>query len=462
MQEVFLVAIAIGCVVAISDWRKGLLVAIVLDCVRDPVRKLTPDEPTVLTYIVCLVWGSAFLNLFLSGDRGLQFVRWRFPWLEKACTIFLIGLIPGAIISIASYQNGFVLAGLGGASYGAPLLGIALGVALAATPQYFEKLLKLYVIVNSVALVGSVAEWADWGWPAMGGLEGFEWIRHMPGVIVRLISGFFRSPDIAGFHAANAMMVSAMLLLPRTASTYGIRRINPGWVVTLIWCAVPLILCGRRKMLIMPIVFLVAYLLYMQIMAKRKMGHIVAYMLVIGFLVVGALSFWRDEDSLQDHQAYLATTVTDAVPRAQENIGGGVIVTLRQSGVLGSGLGVATQGAQHFAVDAAARKGVWQEDGVSRLFKELGLPGVILFGVAFASVLKNCRIAIRYQKSAVLEETQGMSFAIVAANLSSFVVSHQHFSGDPANALWVLMFTGIFIGSLSLGITNSRPSNKLG
>ncbi|PAY18783.1 hypothetical protein CKO51_14535 [Rhodopirellula sp. SM50] len=448
MDSIFYIVVAIGALFAVTDWRAGLGIAIVLDCFRDPIRKLSEGEPTLLTYCVCAVWGAAFLNLFFGGHEGLRRVRLRFPWLERAMTWYLFGLIPGAVLSLALYQNGILLAGLGFISYAAPLLGVALGAALAFELKYLKRLLEIYVIVNSIAFIGSVAEYLMWDWPGLGGLKGFEWIRHMPGVIVRLISGFFRSPDIAGFHAANTMMVSAILLLNRGDKAGLKRRINPLWLSTAIWSVVPLLLCGRRKMLIMPVIFIIAYLLYIQLAARRSVVQVLGYIVLI--VVIGAipLAMYRDEEGIEDHQAYYATTISDVAPRLKDNVAGSVIGTLKQSGVMGSGLGVATQGAQHFAVEA--REGVWQEDGVSRLFKELGVPGVVLISIAISMVLSRCRREIRRQRYLPLIELQALIFALVMANVASFVASHQHFSGDPANALWVLLFGGVFVGTLAI------------
>ncbi len=449
MDTVFYIIVGIGTLFAIADWRAGVMIAIVLDCFRDPVRKLTDGEPTLLTYCVCAVWGAAFVNLFMSGNPMLRRIRRQFPWLERSLTWYVMGLIPGAVLSLALYQNGVLLAGLGFASYAAPLLGVALGVALAGELKFLKRLLQVYVIVNSLALIGSIAEWLQWDWPALGGLKGFEWIRHMPGVIVQLVSGFFRSPDIAGFHAANVMMASAILLLNRGDQPGQRRRIHLIWLTTAIWSAMPLLLCGRRKMLIMPIVFLVAYLLYLQWAARRNLLQAAGYLMLIVAIGAVPLIVYRDEEGLEDHQAYYATTFSDVAPRLKDNVAGGVIGTLKQSGMMGSGLGVATQGAQHFAVEA--RRGVWQEDGVSRLFKELGVPGVALISVAISMVLVRVRREVRRQSHLPVIELQALVFALVVANFASFVASHQHFSGDPANALWVLLFCGIFIGLLQIG-----------
>ncbi|QEF99469.1 hypothetical protein Mal15_35340 [Stieleria maiorica] len=456
MEFIFYITVGIGALLAATDWRLGLPIAIVLDCVRDPVRKLADGEPTLVTYCVSVVWAAAFVNLFFGAGTGLRQIRSRFPWVEKVITWYVLGLLPGAMISLALYQNGILLAALGFISYAAPLLGVGLGIALAFHLGHLRRLLQVYLIVNCVAFVGAVAEWLQWDWPALGGLAGFEWIRHMPGVIVRLISGFFRSPDIAGFHAANALMVSAILLLNRGDKPGLRRRINPLWLTTAVWSFVPLLLCGRRKMLIMPVIFVVAYLLYIQLAARRNLVQVGSYLLLIVAIGAVPLLIYRDQEGIADHQAYYATTISDVAPRLRDNVGMGIVETLRQSGLMGSGLGVATQGAQHFAVEE--RHDAWQEDGITRLFKELGIPGIVLISISVALLLSNCRRLIRQQTYLPLIELQAMFFALVMANFASFVASHQHFSGDPPNALWVLLFAGVFIGTLGLGTSLPQRS----
>ena len=79
MDVLFYIVVAIGALFAITDWRSGLVIAIVLDCLRDPIRKLSDGEPTLVTYCIGIVWAAAFANLFAGKHPGLQRVRKRFP-----------------------------------------------------------------------------------------------------------------------------------------------------------------------------------------------------------------------------------------------------------------------------------------------------------------------------------------------------------------------------------------------
>lgn len=422
----------------------------ILDCVRDPVRKLVPGEPNTITYAVSLVWAGLMLNMLVSQRKRLMEIRRRFMWVDQVAILLLCSLVPGALMSLSLHRFGAVLALVGFVSYSVPLLGILVGICYSFDLAAFRRLLQIYILVNSLFFVGSLAELLNWNLPGLGGLNGFIWIRYVSNDIVTLYSGFFRSPDIAGFHAANVMIASIMLLLNRGDKPRLERRMNPVWLFTASWSFVPLLLCGRRKMLVIPVVFVVTYLCYLNLFSRRDVRRVAAY--IASVVAIGAvpLVLLGDRPTVDSHQAYYASTLNDLAPRLRDNVAGSVVGTLQQSGVMGGGLGVATQGAHYFS----GGKGLnaWQEDGVSRLFMELGIPGVIMISIAAIILLRRLGAEARKGGYAPLVELRAMMFAMSAGNLASFVASHQHFSSDPANTLWVLIFFGMFIGALAIDL----------
>ena len=64
----------------LTDWRRGWPLAIVCGVLQDPVRKLTPGNPVVLTftivaiYIIMLNVGDVFSGIGLNSFAGLIFV----------------------------------------------------------------------------------------------------------------------------------------------------------------------------------------------------------------------------------------------------------------------------------------------------------------------------------------------------------------------------------------------------
>ncbi len=112
---------------------------------------------------------------------------------------------------------------------------------------------------------------------------------------------------------------------------------------------------------------------------------------------------------------------------------------------MGDGLGSATQGRYDAGV-RTTRRG-WQEDGASRLFKELGLVGVLLVGIAavlFAQALiRAVKLTPPWHSVA---DRQLCLLSLVLANLCCFIASHQVYSGDPASSLFVVLLLGMVFG----------------
>ncbi len=83
--------------------------------------------------------------------------------------------------------------------------------------------------------------------------------------------------------------------------------------------------------------------------------------------------------------------------RFEKHIVSGAVDTLIESGFVGNGIGTATQGGYHFATS----KSGWQEDGVSRILAELGIPGAIclvLAAIQFLLLLRKSRRDLRFSK----------------------------------------------------------------
>jgi hypothetical protein len=130
----------------------------------------------------------------------------------------------------------------------------------------------------------------------------------------------------------------------------------------------------------------------------------------------------------------------------------GAIGTVEEHGILGCGLGTATQGAQYLDIPGIAygRKGngiyAWQEDGLSRLVMELGVIGTVLMLVAGALLVRAAVKAVR--KTPPGGETYLLAAGlagVLAANLASFIVSHQAYSGDPSTILIVTQCFGMLL-----------------
>lgn len=441
-MEMLMLGLVVVCgMVAFANWRHAVFLVIILDAVRDPIRKIAPGQPVWISQAIIVVWAAIIVVCFSKNVHLLRRIRKNFPRLQQGTILFIAALIPGIFLDFLLYRNGWVLAAIGCLSYLGPLAGFMVGICLAERTRDIFRLMQVYVLVNSIVMVGSYAEYMGLDWPGLGGLLGHEWIRHMSGILVRMVSGFFRGPDISGFHAAHVVIFSIMLVVQKKRG--GMLKLL--WIFLGLWGLGALFLAGRRKMFAIPVVFLIVFVL-VDLLRKRQGSRKLLQFIGIALVVVcgSGLFLIERESSLEHHQLYLSTTLYDIIPNLYSHAFEDSIVTVAQSGVLGSGLGYATQGAQYAGVD---RSKAWQEDGVSRLFKELGVIGVVFVLLAGFQFIKELRRAFRHEfTDQTRAYLQNGGIAIFVANLACFVISHQHISGDVANGVLPLLFLGGVFG----------------
>jgi hypothetical protein len=439
------------CLVALADWRRGIYGAIVIDFLRDPVRKLDPAEPVLITLTVLLLWGVISIAAWSQSQGQIRAFLSVNPYLLVAFRLLVWSMIPGCIMAAALYAEGYKLIALGLVSYLAPAAGVLLGAAFARQPHEIFPLLRFYCLLNGLALVGVVLEYADINAPALGGLRGMNWVRYSGDEVVRLIGGFYRSPDIMGLHAAQ-VVIFCMILTTNSA-----RGIDWKWLVLACFAGVCLLLSGRRKMLGIPLVFLALLTLFCHLRKMKRFRMTVVPPICGAMAVSGILMLATDPIIATEYTNYASTLVTEGAFRARTILEGSTRSTLAQSGIFGSGIGSATQGTYHLQ---SSLTGGWQEDGVSRLFRELGLIGVVLVVFAATIVARGVLPVVKQvPNQSYLALLQLMLFAAVLANLSSFLISHQQFSGDPASALIVLLLFGIAL-SLPQFVKSEAFRNK--
>ena len=440
METIYYAVVAVAFFLAIANWRAGLYACVLFDGLRDPIRKLSADQPVAITVAVTFIWIGVFIGV-LNAHRAelLLALRRHYPKMRAAIQCLVVALIPGAALSFTLYHGGYMLVAIGGISYLAPLMGLAIGFAFLRKEQDVERLIAFYALFNSVFLTGAVLQYCGSDMPGLGGIS-MDWIRQMHGLHVNLIAGFYRSPDILGLHATHVVMFSVILAL-RCKGPGGI-----GWSAVAVWGATCLLLAGRRKMVAMPFVFVAVYLLLGLWRGSRISRKARIMVGMAGLVTAAALGLMREAEVSPEYTQYASTLATRGGTRSKEIVVGSIISTLQQSGVLGDGLGTATQG-KHYAGVKTTRKG-WQEDGASRLFKELGLHGVLFVGIAtvlFGQALVRAIKLVSPGHS--VADLQVCLLSVVAANVACFIASHQVYSGDPANSLFVVLLLGMVFGA---------------
>ncbi len=449
IELVWYAIVALACLIAAGNWRKGVYAGVLIDVLRDPVRKLIPEQPVMITLSGTAVWLCIIVAVLLSRRDQLKLLKQRYPQLRVAMTLLLLAIIPAAGVTVVTYSGGWIVASIGAMSYLLPTLGVLAGFAFLRKEGDIANLMLWYVVVNVPMLLSVPMEYMKMDVPALGGID-HVWIRYRTGYIVELMCGWYRSPDIMGLHAAH-VIIFGIILCVRPQS-----RGKIAWLLPVLFAGFCVLVSGRRKMLGMPLVFVAVYLILGTIYQVARVGRLTAITVVCAmFGSFIAILFWSPDESAE-YTDFATTLFTEGAQRSHELIVGSTISTLQQSGILGGGLGMATQGKYYAKVSTTRSQRGWQEDGVSRLIFEFGLPGILFLSIALylllASVLQSLRGLPKRSREILM---QLALVAVIASDAASFVISHQQFSGDPVNALLVTLMLGMV---LKFPTVNSPPA----
>ncbi len=443
---ILLSLVALSVLVTVLDWRKGILLLVLVGAVQDPIRKLTPDAPGYLVLATAPIWLTICVLALSSGYPSLlQFKRFYRP-LAWAIVLFLASLLPAALVSATYGPGSWKLAVIGLFSYGSVICGLLVGFRYTRRLNDLRRVLGFYCIVTATMLLGTPLDyfglWPDWR--ALGTTAlGMQWVRFRTGYAVELTAGFYRSPDIMGWHAIAVGMLASTLAV----SSEGAKRCF--WISIAAWGVFAAALSGRRKIVMMiPVFALVLAWLYWR---SRNPGRLVTVIGVLLGVLVLALFVYQSVGPDAEIGRYYLTPFGEVVDRVRGHGYQALITTFQQSGFFGEGLGSASLGAQHLQV---ARPRTWQEGGLGKSLVELGVPGFICFMILSFLVLKSIfRLPLRrFDPGCPAFALMAGLTAFFLANVGSFVISHQAF-GDP----FISSFFSLVIGFL-MSAARYRPS----
>lgn len=457
MEYAFIALILFTAIIALTNWRQAIYLCLLIDLVRDPVRKLSEDQSVWITVAGALPWLVIILKAFSQERVELTAIFARYPLVSRILGLLVVALVPGFVLSCVSYPSGYLLATIGTASYLGPFTGLGLGYLWIRDERTLTRFFAAYLILNSLMMIGTPLEFFQIDVPGLGGIR-VDWIRYREGYIVDLISGFYRSPDVMGLHAAH-MVMFGLILASRSKPIAAL-----GWLTLVLWGGSCVLLCGRRKMIGIPLVFLCTYLALSYVQGSSKRVRTLAGVVACLVLVGAALTASDIGLQWREYAEYASTTLSESPDRLNDNVIGGVFESIRQSGVLGAGLGTGTQGRAYVAVKTGPNSRGWQEDGISRLFLEVGVPGVLLILVAGVYIAVSFRSALQLvPRESSVRDLQILLLSVVAGNLASFIVAHQHFSSDPVSALIVTLLAGAVFGApraWAIQTTRSESRNE--
>lgn len=430
---------------ALLGWRTGILLMIVLAAIQDPLRKLVPGTPGWLVLLSAPVFLAAIFASTIRTRNWWAEFRFCYPSIASSLRLLVFLSLPAAFLSATYGAGSWMLTIFGAFSYSVIFFAIIAGFHYSRSLLELRKLLVFYCLVHGAMLSGTLLQYSGWfpDWRILGAdALGYTWIRWGYGYTVDMLSGFYRSSDVMGWHASTVCMLS--LVLARTAR--GNRRRL--WTVLSVVAVMALLLCGRRKMVYMlPVFFIALAWVYWQ---AGRSGQVVA---IVGLVAIPALSVWMLGDLLEERSAnlryYRGEGISESTLDRVESHGFRAMYdTYDQSGFFGEGLGTATPGSHHLQVE---RPRVWQESTSSRILVELGVPGTFGFLIVMATIVFNLwKVTIRQLRARSPQATYAAGLvAFFLANVGSLAVSGQILS-DPFIAAFLGFLVGMTLSTIRL------------
>lgn len=428
----YLCFVGASCAYALMDWRRGWLLVVLCGVMQDPVRKLTPGHPVWVSFLVVLVYATILFRARNDLIAHLSEFSRRFPKIYLTVLAFILLLFVAALNGLF-FTYGFSkwkVPLLSLFTYCVPMIAIILGYAWLQREEMLYRFFRVYAIATSLALVGTALEYLRVQSPLIGlvAYEG-DYIRHLPGIQIRLLSGFYRSPDIMALHAATLTAIGVAM-----AMRSGVAKELFLWAGAAGWGFLNCMIGGRRKAIYFVVVFVVLFLWrYFRRVQNAQVFALVAILAILG----GVIRNLAASESTSVYARGALTTQEEITKRLE----GGVFETFEQFGLMGAGLGTATQGVRHLLDTENIG---WQEGGLGKLAIEVGLPGIVALALLVWLLLRTLMILTR------IPDVPGSSqfarvtlFAMTIANAASFIASAQAYT-DAVLALT----TGFIAGCL--------------
>ncbi|MBV8545127.1 MAG: hypothetical protein JO093_21325 [Acidobacteria bacterium] len=421
------------------DWRRGWLMAILCGVLQDPARKLTAGTPVIMSIsIVAIYVAVLFAGQAVLQREGREFSR-RFSSLFGTLIFFFIFLFLAAINGLFTFGiDQWKAPAMSFFLYLAPMPAVIIGYAFLQREEQLYDVFKFYSVVTAIAMIGTPLEYFRVPWRALGTVALSENIRFITGFNIRMLSGLYRGPDIMGWHAALLTMIGIIMTVRR-------RSFRSSWIWMLVtgWGFLNCMISGRRKAIYMIVVFVVAFL--WRYFRQLSFAQAVSFGL-LGIVVIFVITriSQDEESSVYTRGAY--TTQEEIWDRLE----GGLGVTIEQAGIMGAGLGTATQGVYHVLREDSATTLGWQEGGLGKLAIELGVPGLLSVALlGLTMILTMVKISGHPDVPGSSQLARAALFGIIASNVVEFMVSAQAYS-DPVLTLLTAFFIGCMFATAAL------------
>ena len=449
MLSVLALLVAVSCLIALANWRWGILAAVAISFLQDPLRKMIPGAPAYMTMAASPIWLCALTSAGIGGQLSIRRFFNCFPRLGKWARIFAAYLLVPAAISATYGRNSWIITVLGAFVYSVMFLMLVAGWSFPQRGFPLQRFLAFYGIVAALMLAGGPLEALGYqeATPLIGTEAlGHVWVTHRTGAAVHMLAGLFRSPDVMGWHAALVFMVGVILAFRSKGSARWF------WIAVAVWGVLNIWLCGRRKMLSMLPIFFGCYALF--VFRFKKVQKILStsgtalLILGLGWYLISSLFY----DAAVER--FYLTAFTEAEEQIHRHGVQAVIGTVRQAGFWGYGLGMSQQGVHNLKNVEKPR--TWQESGPGKLVAELGVPGNVLYLVLGVTLFITAFQVVRLEQGRDSFYLSAGLFSVLVANVASSVVSAQIF-GDPFVAFLIAFLAGLLLSGARAGPAPPPP-----
>jgi hypothetical protein len=453
-----LITVIVG-LLALADWRKGLLAVIIIGVLQDVLRKLTPGVPTyfivwsmaIYLVVVVLAWANRSLpplsTIYLGEQRA-----------QNAWLVFIFLVLFQLLNALVRWGSPAVPI-FGALFYLGPPLAMLVGYAFADSPKRIGQFLTFYVVIlTPTCLTVYLSPTFQDSWPVLrdvGTFIGRELIIYDVGTALKSYSGILRAGEISAWHAATVGIFLATLAMTSRRNS---RRVVTVLVIALMIGVI--VLTGRRKMLMtLSIFFLVQWALMARF--KRGMGKQIVLVVLVGTLASFSFTLLEPASESSLYVQRSATVFGDAAGRFETAIMLMRSAFDRSSGI-GLGAGSAAQGARYAGIDQSKLVGGSGESGLGMFMVELGLIGLLaaawLLFVIGRSLSSNLRRLAALDENLFYFQVAFLSFLF--ANLMTFMVATQIY-GD-FFVLIILGTVGGFVVRINSVVRNqSMDSQKI-
>jgi hypothetical protein len=447
MTTLFLLTLFAGLTLSLlsNDWKSGMLWTLVIGFCQDPIRKLTPGQPSLMVGLVLIAFFMcAFLIYQERGQLDLRYLFWTSPQILDVIPIFVILLFAQAANSLSRFGSPTLVA-IGFSFYVIPTIALWTGFHVSRDLSLLRRIIIVYLILSSIFAFTVLLDFRGVDIPIFNEV-GSGILITFEGSSKSGASGFWRTSEIASWHLAAAACFSIILAFADR---------NAGRQILYILMAVIFsflsVTTGRRKSQVLIVAFLGIYLLIFGRQASPAsrdriimsvLGGVGISFAVVSMVLLDLLG--SNFDIFLDRAATSAEGLGDRVQSQGLNA---LLKGFELGGVFGLGLGAGSNlGNFDSGANRSIRSFVYvSEGGGGRLIVELGMPGVFLIGwlllLSLQMLWRNFKL-IRFLPSDDIALVTGC-FSFALANIVFFFSAAQLYS-DP----FVLIMIGISIGSV--------------